>query len=49
MLGDQHMLKIPKITVYNVFKRFDSRGTTENAKKSGRRKRLDDRHSRRKV
>ena len=26
------MLKRPKITVYNVFKRYDSRGSTENVK-----------------
>jgi hypothetical protein len=32
--------------VYNVFKRYDSRSSTENAKKSGRRKSLDDRHGR---
>jgi transposase len=36
------MLKIPKTTLYNVFERYDLRGTTENAKKSGRRKSLDD-------
>ena len=29
------MLKIPKTTVYNVFKRYDLRESTENAKKSG--------------
>jgi transposase len=40
------MLKIPKTTLYNVFERYDSRGTTENAKKSGRRNSLDDRHGR---
>ena len=40
------MLKIPKTTVYNVFKRYDSPGSTENAKKLGRRKSLDDRHGR---
>jgi len=29
------MLKIPKTTVNNVFKRYDLWGSTENAKKSG--------------
>ena len=40
------ILRIPKTTVYNVIKRYDSRGSTENAKTSGRRKSLDDRHGR---
>ena len=38
------MRKIPKIIMYNVFKRYDSQGSTENAKKSGRRKSLNDCH-----
>ena len=25
------MLEIPKTTMYNIFKKYDSRGTTENA------------------
>jgi transposase len=27
------MLEIPKTTMHNIFKKYDSRGTTENAQK----------------
>ena len=32
------IMKIPKTTVYNVFKRYDSQGSTENVKKLGKAK-----------